>query len=216
MWRSVSDRYLGSTSSIKLTFSRHAHGGYITSVLFSTARTYFLSKYPLLRQPDPINIHVQFILPVQVGKVRLYVSELCIRKRYSVVQVTLKRKHPENLTYETHVTAIITQGNLATENGQTIPVPPMILKHEIPDIDACEEYMAPEWLLKLLPVSTKLRSFNRRVGKSQVLSRKGLNVKETWMKWADKAQKFNVISLGSVCDNVSGTVNDFHESELSI
>jgi hypothetical protein len=187
---------------------RHAHGGYITSLLFSTARAYFTSKYPSLQQPDPINVHIQFILPVQIGKVRLDVSEISIRRQYSVAQITLKKLHPENSTYQTHVTAIITQGNLATENGQTIPVPPIILKDEIPNIKAvCEESIIPEWIRKLLPVSTKLRSFKRRGGESRVLSRKGLNVREIWMRWTDEKQKFNVISLGTVCDNVSMRVD---------
>jgi hypothetical protein len=147
---------------------------------------------------------VQYILPVEIGAARLYVDEISIKKRQSVVQITLQKLDPQNLKYQTHVTAIITQGNLATESGQTIPTPPMIAQNEIPNREtACEEWISPQWIQKLLPVGAKLRTFKRKGGGARMMSRKGLNVKEFWTRWTDEAQKFDVISLGSVCDNVS-------------
>jgi hypothetical protein len=175
----------------------------MTSLLFSTARTYFLSKYPSRPQPDPINIHVQFLLPVSVGVARLRVDEISIGKRYSTAQITVLKQ--KGSSCQPCVTAIITQGNLATEVGQTITTPPIIPKKEIPDREtACEEWIRPDWLAKLLPVSTKWRTSRPKGGKNnRFLSRKGLNVKETWMRWADEKGKLDIISLGTVCDNVS-------------
>jgi hypothetical protein len=140
------------------------------------------------------------------------VDDISIKKRYSVVQITIQKLHPENLKYQTHVTAIITQGNLATENGQTIPIPPMISKGEIPDRNtACEEWISPRWIRELLPVGAKLRTFKQTGGKTRFLSRKGLNVKEIWTRWTDETQKFDVTSLGTVCDNVSLRTYDLFE-----
>ncbi|KAH8799704.1 thioesterase-like superfamily-domain-containing protein [Xylogone sp. PMI_703] len=190
----------------------HAHGGYINSLLMSTARTYFLSKYASQPQPDPINIHVQYILPVEIGKVRLLVDELSIKKRYSVVQISLQKQHPKSLKFQTHVLVIVTQGNLATEQGQTISIPPMISKSEIPDRrTACEEFILPTWLKKLLPVANNFRTFKRTGGKSRFLSRKGLNVKDFWTRWADETQKFDLISLGIVCDNFFSAPTNFYD-----
>ncbi|KAJ5999868.1 thioesterase-like superfamily-domain-containing protein [Penicillium waksmanii] len=178
----------------------HAHGGFITSLLFSTARVYFLSNHPSRSLPDPITIHVQFLLPVEMGVARLRVDEIMIGKRYSTLQITVLNQKGSG--HQSCVTAIITQGNLSTEAGQNIDVPPILSKKEIPDREiACEEWITPNWLAKLLPVSSKWRIRTLKGSKNQFLSRKGLNVKYIWMKWADEKEKLDVISLGILCDS---------------
>lgn len=99
------------------------------------------------------------------------------------------------------------QGNLATEDGPSIAVPPIMASHEIPDRDRdCDEWYQSPILKKVMPVITKTRVLKRKEAKTQFWSRKGkdgLNVKEKWVRWEDPSQRFDAISLGAVCDTVS-------------
>lgn len=203
MRRAVSVPCFSDQSEDHLTFvPRHAHGGFTTSLIFSTVRTYFLSKYPATPQPDPISSNVHFVQPAPRGRVVLTVTELSHGKRYSTVEVKLRNPAGEICT-----TATVIQGNLAAEYGPSIEVPPVMAAHEIPNRERdCDETQYPPLLLRLMPVSAKMRVLKRKEGKTQVWSRKGkdaLNVKETWMQWQDPNQKLDVISLGNVCDTVS-------------
>jgi hypothetical protein len=168
--------------------------------LLTTARTYFVTKYPSRLQPDPINIHVQFILPVPIGPARLRVDEISIARRYSVIQITLQTQQLKSGTQNTCIIAIVTQGNLATESGQTVPTPPLVPRSVIPDREtACEEWVQPEWLARLLPVGAKMTTLLPKGGTNMRFpSRKGLNFREVWMKWTDEKERFDLISLGSV------------------
>jgi Thioesterase-like superfamily len=139
-----------------------------------------------------------------VGPARLTVDELSNGRKYSVVQIALQ-KQQDNGSYQTCATAIITQGNLSMEKGQTIEVPP-IIKNGLPHRERdCEETFNPKWISKALPVSTKIRAFLLKGSKNgRYGSREGWNVREFWVGWTAEDQKFDLISLGSLCDNVSG------------
>src|ERR1700710_3030573 len=110
---------------------RHAHGGYTASLIFSASRAYFLKKYPSSPKPDPINSHIQFISPVVVGAAKIIVQELNASKLYASVQIEI-RKEAKDGAFKTCVLAIMTQGNLALETGQTFSIPPTISKKELP------------------------------------------------------------------------------------
>ncbi|RAO73554.1 uncharacterized protein BHQ10_009566 [Talaromyces amestolkiae] len=174
----------------------HAHGGFTLSLIFSTVRTYFLRKYPSTPQPDPINSNIHFIQPAPRGRVILTVTELSHARRYSTVEVKLRDPAGTICT-----SATVIQGNLATEDGPSMAVPPVMTHDEIPDRERCDQWFRSPLLVKLMPVISKMRVLKRKEAKTQVWSRKGaagLNTKETWVRWEDLDQKLDVISLGVV------------------
>ncbi|KUL84862.1 hypothetical protein ZTR_08250 [Talaromyces verruculosus] len=178
----------------------HAHGGLTLSLVFSTVRTFFLRKYPSTPQPDPINSDIHFIEPAPRGRVVLTVTELSHGRRYSTVEVKLRDPAGTICT-----TATVIQGNLATEVGPSIAVPPVMTRDEIPDRERdCDESIRTPLLIKLMPVIMKMRVLKRKGAETQSWSRKGaagLNTKETWVRWEDLNQKLDVMSLGVLCDN---------------
>lgn len=78
---------------------------------------------------------------------------------------------------------------------------------EIPDRERdCDQWIRSPLVIKLLPVINKVHVLKRKEAKTQFWSRKGeagLNTKEAWVRWEDLGQKFDLISLGVVCDAVS-------------
>ncbi|KAH8693566.1 thioesterase-like superfamily-domain-containing protein [Talaromyces proteolyticus] len=178
----------------------HAHGGFTVSLIFATTRSYFLAKYPSTPQPDPINSQVHFVQPAPRGRVVLTVTELSHARRYSTVEVKLHDPQGKLCT-----AATVIQGNLATEKGPSIAVPPTSLsRDELPHRERdCDQFVHPPLITKIMPVSTKMGVLRRKGAETQFLSRSGkLNVKEMWMRWNDPNQKLDVISLGSVCDTL--------------
>ena len=133
-------------------------------------------------------------------------TELNFGKRYSVVQISLEKALDGN-TYKACTIAMITQGNLSAEEGQTILMPRIDPKVDLPDRDTeCEEFQMPTWVQRLLPVTSKQRAFKLKGGKNgQVPSREGLNVREIWMSFSDETQRYDVVALGLLCDSVSAT-----------
>ncbi|RFU29755.1 hypothetical protein B7463_g6565, partial [Scytalidium lignicola] len=161
---------------------------------------------------DPINSYIQFLYPAAPGPAILVVRELKIGKNYSSVQVELQKQQQDG-SAKTCVAAIVTQGNLAAEHGQTISTPPVIPKGELPDRDTeCEEFMQPDWILRAFPVAFKMRPFKLKGGKNGKFNdRKGLHVKETWIKWRDENERYDVISLGSLCDTFLSAPTNFYD-----
>jgi acyl-coenzyme A thioesterase PaaI-like protein len=181
----------------------HAHGGYTTSLILSTARAYFLSAYPSRSFPDPINTHVQFLSPASIGPARLCVRELSSGRQYFTIQIELQKAEKDGSFKTCHI-AIVTQGNLATEAGMTIETTPTTPKEEIPDREKdCERFKQPAWVLRALSVANKLRTFNVKGGVDGKWSdRHGLGVRECWMGFSDESTRFDVLSLGLLCDFV--------------
>jgi hypothetical protein len=175
--------------------------------VFAAARRYFETRYPDKNPPapDPINAHVQFLFPVPDGPARISVKDLSITKQYSVIQIEIQKEQKDK-SFQTCTIAIVTQGNLAAESGQTIPAdPPTIPMKDIPDRETkCEEWKLPPLVLNSFPVSRKMRNFPLKGGKEgRWNDRLGLSIKEQWMKLADENARFDVLSLGFVCDMVS-------------
>lgn len=139
-----------------------------------------------------------------VGPATLTVRELAPSKSYPCIQVELQKEQKDG-SIKTCVTAIITQNNLATEEGQTIKTPATVPKAELPNRQTeCYEYIQQDYMKKMFPMCMKTRTFYVNGGKNGRLNdRKGLHVREIWLGWTDQKQVFDVISLGTVCDTVS-------------
>lgn len=181
---------------------RFAHGGYMASVIYSTARQFFLDKYPQVPRPDPINSHIQFLIRVPPGPIRLWVRELNIGKQHSVVQIELQREKkrtvPSEEAYQACVLAVVTQANIAKERGLSLKTEPTIPIEDIPSRDECEYSAYPPVVEKMFPVIDKILSYNLKGGvDGKWNDRFGLSIKECWLRFQED-RGFDILSLGSL------------------
>jgi hypothetical protein len=179
--------------------TRAALGGYLTTLIFTAARRYMLAKHPALPQPDPIASHVQFVHGVtkQTLTVRLTIMEISLGARVSILQISLAT------TLQLCVLAVLTMGNLATEQGVSLPARPTIPKHQIPDRERdCMPDVPPEWMRPFVPMA--FQGDNRILKGARGAAwdaRFGRNVREKWCARTD-ADGFDVLSLGCLLDSV--------------
>ncbi|KAG0652497.1 hypothetical protein D0Z07_0658 [Hyphodiscus hymeniophilus] len=198
-----------------------AHGGYLQALIFSTARAYFLTHHPARNQPDPISAHVQFLKQVWPGPVRLSVKPVNIGSRVSVIQIELSqsvshsvsqnsKSHSQATDYITGVIAIVTQSNLATESGLSLPTVPTIPKSEIPDREKdCVDFIEDPFIKAAAPTSLKadikvLPGGIDRTGSDH----RGRSFRELWLKFAD-GTNWDVLSLGWLSDAFGGAPNNY-------
>jgi hypothetical protein len=191
-------------------------GGHATSLIFSTVRKYFLTKYPSHSQPDPLNVHVQFVSTCPPVDLRLVVTDLSIGRRFSVVQVEIwapknrsrdagARKEGNDskqsqVELEKYIVAVVTQGNLVEENGISLLSNPAIPPSEIPDRETQCEKILP--LVLGVGLYMKTIGFAVHRGNCIGLSEKlGEILQEHWVGFSD-GSGFDILSLGLLCDLV--------------
>jgi acyl-coenzyme A thioesterase PaaI-like protein len=203
-------------------FSRSAHGGYLQALIFSTARTYFQTHHPARNQPDPITAHTQFLKQVWPGPVKLSVKAINFGSRVSVIQIELSQStshsKSQNSKSKSHsadifigVIATVTQCNLATEKGLSLPTVPTLRKEDLPDREKdCEEYVVSPLIKKLAPGSYKLDGKVVKGGVEGTFSDyHGRSFREIWYTFAD-GSPWDVLSLGYLTDMVIILLLIFH------
>jgi acyl-coenzyme A thioesterase PaaI-like protein len=206
---------LKSPRHIKADHLRSAHGGYLQALIFSTARTYFLTHHATRNQPDPITAHSQFLKQLWPGPVRLAVKAVNLGSRVSIIQIELSQSASHSVSqnskanaksqeYIIGVIATVTQGNLAAEKGISLPTVPTLRKEDIPDREKdCEKYVVSSLIKRLAPGSYKL---DGRVVKGRVEGTfsdyRGRSFREIWYTFAD-GSAWDVLSLGYLTDMVT-------------
>jgi hypothetical protein len=196
-------------------------GGHATSLIFSAVRKYFTIKHPHRNQPDPLNIHVQFLRLLAPDDLRLVITELRLGTRCSVVNVdvltpTRKPYSDASRTWEGSfikcITAIVMQGNLSTEVGVTLPSAPAIPPSKIPDRKReCLEVKIDKVIKILSPVTgtAVMWAVPDANGNGWGMSEGGAGKKMVqghWITFADGVDEekgFDVLSLGLLSDLVS-------------
>lgn len=99
--------------------------------------------------------------------------------------------------------ATVTQGNLATEKGISLPTVPTLRKEDIPDRETeCEDYVFSPFIKKFVPASCKLDGRAVRGGVEGTFSDyHGRSFREVWYTFAD-GSAWDVLSLGYLTDMV--------------
>ena len=130
--------------------------------------------------------------------------------RTSVVQIKVSQSSTQSVSQNsesgrvTSVIAMVTQGNLATEKGPSMPTPPTIPKDEIPDLEKdCEDFSETPLFRKFAPASTKVIS-KALIGRGQEAFEGylGRSNREYWRKCND-GSNWDVLKLGYLTDAVS-------------
>jgi hypothetical protein len=147
---------------------------------------------------------VQFLKRVVPGPIRLCVSPINLGPRVSVIQVDLQNEENKAGGFKSCVMATVTQGNLATEKGISLPTHPVSKKPGIPDRELdCEEFIVPPIVRQLAPAFIKLSGRVIKGGPDGWYSdHLGKSIREIWYTFAD-GTGFNLLSLGYLTDCVS-------------
>lgn len=184
----------------RLTGSRMAHGGFITSLIQAATNEYFRLHYPELSLLDALSVQVQFLQPVPVGVVFLEVNDVKIGRKTSVVQVGLQSKNKKGNPTPCAI-ALVMQGNLGTEKGVTVAVP-RNFSDIMPRREDCIRFR-DAWWMNLIPVTRKLQQWIPKGGPDACWNdRLGPGTRKTWVKM-DDGTGFDTLFLGELCDAVS-------------
>jgi hypothetical protein len=144
----------------------------------------------------------------------LSVKAINIGSRVSVIQIELSQSTSHSVSQNSKsnshsadsivgVIATVTQGNLATERGISLPTVPTVKKEDLPDREKdCEEYIVSELIKKIAPGSYKLDGRVVRGGVEGTFSDyHGRSFREIWYTFAD-GSPWDVLSLGYLTDMV--------------
>ncbi|CCG83458.1 Putative uncharacterized protein [Taphrina deformans PYCC 5710] len=113
------------------------HGGYLLSVLLNAAKEHSKLLHKDLKQTDPIQMSVAFIVKAQVGSARVVVEELKIGRGYSNYRLSLQQQD-EGGHWITCIHALIIMGSFAREVGPVIPT----TSYYVPRLEDCPEMEA--------------------------------------------------------------------------
>lgn len=141
--------------------------------------------------------------PVNIGsRVSVVQIELSQSVDHSVSQNS--KSHLQSVEFITGIIATVTQGNLATEKGPSLPTVPTIPKEEIPDREKdCVEFVEDPFIKKVAPAAAKVEARVVPGGIEQTFSdHRGRSFRELWQKLAD-GTCWDVLSLGYLTDVVS-------------
>ena len=152
---------------------------------------------------------MQFIRRVAPGPITLSISPVNLGPRVSVIQIDLQSEQPEAGGFKSCVIATVTQGNLATEKGISLPTHPAVKKGDIPDRDRdCEDFVVSPATQQIAPVFMKLSGRVVKGGSAGWYSdHLGKSIREIWYTFADGTD-FDVLSMGYLTDCVSFPARD--------
>lgn len=192
----------GEEQRAKRDYLSVPNGGYVASVFLAVARTHLLSR----NQPHTISAHWSYVNRTEAGRALIRVSNTKIGRGTSVLHIIL---HQYGLLAEApfispdspaQVVAYITNGNLSSETGVTLPTQ-WTLDHQPPEIDLAKVVTGddPNWEKTYLPLMKKVPMLHH----VEYYSRRGGHVLPTthdyWIRFA-VGDGFTPTSLGFVAD----------------
>jgi hypothetical protein len=165
---------------------------------------YFSTKYASKDQPDPIGIATHYLLPLPSGPVKLVIRDIRIGRAQSVVQVEVQQGElpaPKICTLAT-----VTHGNLATEEGPTLPSE----KLSVPDRADCALFIT-DLVRRMVPAMVNVTALTPTGGPDNLWApATGQNVRDTWFRFTDQPSGWDVLSLGYFSDIVSERILYHH------
>ncbi|KAL8764352.1 MAG: hypothetical protein Q9184_000057 [Pyrenodesmia sp. 2 TL-2023] len=96
------------------------HGGYVTSCFLSATALHFSTTHAARNQPHTITLHLTFLRRTAVGPAQFSIRDIKIGRRTSTVHVSLTQGS-DAATAEPSVVGYLTQSNLNTEEGLSLP-----------------------------------------------------------------------------------------------
>lgn len=129
----------------------------------------------------------------------LIVKPVNIGSKISIVQVEIRTAEGEASNTKLCLLATVTQSNLATESGVTLPTLPAL--KAVPDRENdCEDHFLSESIRPVAPGAFKLIG-RVPITENREASKANLSVREIWHSFADGTD-FDLLSLGYLTDMV--------------
>ncbi|KAL9020454.1 MAG: hypothetical protein Q9185_002329 [Variospora sp. 1 TL-2023] len=187
------------------------HGGFVTSCFLSTAALHFSTTHAGRNQPHTITLHLTFLRRTSVGPARFSVRDAKLGKRTSTVHISLTQSSSDaRSTAEPSVVGYLTQSNLFTEQGISLPTqwtlhpppPPRpsffhSLKPGTADDDGDKNWMlCPPSHPQFRKAAHRVKSYLPRNGQLEP------GMADEWICFAQQqpGEKFTQESLGFVAD----------------
>jgi len=181
------------------------HGGIVTSTVLAATKLHFDTTLSSYKQPHSITLNLEFLRRTSTGPATITIQNTKLGRRTSTVHVVLTQNSgkDKSATPTTCVVGYITQSNLTTESGLSLPThwalspPPTSVSSAV----ALRRDGDPNWTLqKHRPFSTF-----RKVGQhvNTYLLREAPAEKaivDEWVCFSREDQRFTQESLGFVSD----------------
>ena len=114
------------------------NGGYASTTLLQAAHLHLSPR----KQPDTVTVHFEFVNPTEVGPAVITAEEVKLGRTLSVLHVTLYQRgllpHAPWITPGTsrkEIVAYVTNGNIATEQGVSVPTSFLPLSPPAPPVN---------------------------------------------------------------------------------
>ncbi|KAL8654127.1 MAG: hypothetical protein Q9210_001702 [Variospora velana] len=180
------------------------HGGFVTSCFLSTAALHFSTTHAGRNQPHTITLHLTFLRRTSVGPARFSVRDAKLGKRTSTVHISLTQGSDAS-TAEPSVVGYLTQSNLFTEQGISLPTqwslhpppPPRPCFHSLKSgaADGDNNWMlSPPLHPQFRKAANRAKSYLPRNGQLEP------GMADEWICFAQPGEKFTQESLGFVAD----------------
>lgn len=105
------------------------NGGYTTSNFLIAARTHMQTTHPKLKQPNPINLHLEFLRRTAVGPALFTVRDVKLGSRITNLHLTLTQNNDPSTAI---VEGYIMMSSLPAESGLTLDTSYRLLPQPLP------------------------------------------------------------------------------------
>ena len=194
-------------SNLQLMNQPVPHGGYVASCILMAARLHFGTTLEHLHQPHAITQHLTYVRRTTIGPFKICIKETKLGQRTSTIHVTLVQGANREC-----VLGYITQSNIASESGITLPTTWSLFPPPAPaDVVLLASDGNPGWQLRTLDTHAKFRKATSRV--QCAFPRYGqaeLSIVDQWMRFKN-GEKFTNESLGFVVDMFPQIVEMYRE-----
>ncbi|KAI4142534.1 MAG: hypothetical protein L6R39_004907, partial [Caloplaca ligustica] len=185
------------------------HGGFVTSCFLSATALHFATTHAARNQPHTITLHLTFLRRTSVGNATFTIRDVKLGRRTSTVHVSLTQDGNNNNGGEPSVVGYLTQSNLHTESGLSLPThwslhppppPPPAFRSLTASIGTKIDDGDENWI-RAPPLHPKFRHAANRV--TTYVPRAGQlrpGMADEWICFAHPGQRFTQASLGYVVD----------------
>ena len=182
------------------------HGGFVTSVVLAAVKMHFETTLSSYDQPHTIALNLEFLRRTSVGPAIISIQNVKLGRRTSTVHIVLTQassRSDHSATPTTCLVGYLTQSNLSTEEGISLPTQ-WALEPPAPPLSSADMLRRdedPEWVMLKDRPYPKFRKAVQQV--CVCLPRKGQVAKATvdeWLCCSKPGERFTQESLGFVAD----------------
>lgn len=181
------------------------HGGIVASNVLAAVKLHFGTTLAKYKQPHTITLHLEYLRRTSTGRATLTIQNTKLGRRTSTVHVTITQESSKDksATPTTCVVGYITQSNIATETGISLPTEWALSPPAAPlsSVAALQKDEDPNWMEQKERPFPKFRAVGQHI--DTYLPRNGHPEKavvDEWIRFSRDGERFTQESLGFVAD----------------